>query len=560
MAHTQDHIFARQLSQIFAQSIISLIGVVIGSLVILFLFWEPQRSLPLGLWFSGLLLVSLLRYGLIVGYRRDPQQAQHTSRWTRRYMLLEMMSGLIWATLLICIFPSTEIEHILALLFLGAMMMIGLPVLFFVLSIYTAFLFSLGLTIAVILLIIDQSYSHYLVLFTLIYSLALWSSARTSCHRNRQNLQLAESLQRTNQQLENQAKEIQSAEQKARESESRFRTLANATNEGVLLYENDHIVDCNENISIMLGYRREQLLKIDIGHLFIPEDKVRIQDLLSNIEGVSYELRCQRENGSDFPVELIKRRLPLDDRNVYVFTLRDISELKHMAEIKDQFISTVSHELRTPLTSIHASLDLVLGGIQGNLSSKHHELLTLARRNSERLSTLINDLLDVQKLDEGKLAMKREEVDIMILVQQAIDLNQAYVEKFNGHIRLKRPQTSAGVFVDRARLIQVLTNLISNAAKFSPPGNDIEITVSCNNQKVTVSVHNQGAGIPIEFQDKIFQRFSQADARSTRSHPGSGLGLYISQQLMHNMDGDIGFTSEDEKGTTFTITMTAIAY
>ncbi|MDH5184119.1 MAG: PAS domain-containing sensor histidine kinase, partial [Gammaproteobacteria bacterium] len=470
MPNTHDHIFSQQLSQILAQSIIPLIGVVVASLITLFLFWEQQRALALGLWFGGLVLVSLGRYVLMVGYRRDPQQSQHSRKWTRRYMLVEMMSGLIWATLLIAIFPSTDIEHILSMLIVGTMMMFGLPVLFFVLPIFTAYTFSLGLAATAILLTLDQIYSHYLALFTLAYMVALWLSARTNNYRNRKYLELAESLQLTNQKLEHQAKEIQVSEQKTRESEGRFRTLANATNEGVLLYENGHIVDSNENISTMLGYAQAQLWDKDIGQLFSLEDEERLLDLLNHNEGVSYEMSGQHANGSTFPVELIKRRLPLDDRDVYVFTLRDISEIKHMTEIKDQFISTVSHELRTPLTSIHASLDLVLGGIGGDLSSKHEELLTLARRNSERLGTLINDLLDVQKLDEGKLAMKRENVDIMTLLQQAVELNQAYVEKFNCHIDLKSPQTSAMVLGDRARLIQVFTNLISNAAKFSPAG------------------------------------------------------------------------------------------
>lgn len=560
MTHTQDHIFSQQLSQIFAQSIIPLIGVVIASLITLLLFWEPHRALALSLWFGGLVLVSLGRYALMVGYRRDPQKSQHSRRWTRSYMLVEMMSGLIWASLLIAIYPATDIEHILSMLIVGTMMMLGLPVLFFVLPIFAAYTFSLGLAATGILLSQNQIYNHYLAVFTLSYMVALWLSARTNNHRNRKHLELAESLQLTNQKLKHQAKEIQSAEQKSRESESRFRTLANATNEGVLLYENAHIVDSNENISTMLGYTRTQLLDIDIGQLFIPEDKERVLDLLNHSGGVSYELNGQRANGSTFPVELIKRKLPLDDRDVYVFTLRDISEIKHMAEIKDQFISTVSHELRTPLTSIHASLDLVLGGIGGNLSTKHEQLLTLARRNSERLGTLINDLLDVQKLDEGKLAMKLENVDIMILVQQAIDLNQAYVEKFNCHLCLKSPQTSAMVFADRARLIQVFTNLISNAAKFSPAGSDIDISITRNVQQVSVSVHNHGAAIPEEFQQQIFQRFSQADARSTRSHTGSGLGLYISQQIMHDMDGEISFTTEPDKGTTFTVQIATIAY
>lgn len=555
MPKTINHIYSQQVSQIYAQSHISLLGVVVAALVSLLIFWEPHRATQLGLWLSAQTLVSLVRYILIIGYKRDKQQEHHCRKWANRYLLLELISGLVWSTLIITILPSTDIEYILTLLIVGTMMMIGLPVLFFVRSIYAAFLFSLSLSTIAILIVIDQPYSFHLALFTFIYCIALWVSANASNQRNIQSLELTESFQLTNRQLVRQSQETQRAEQNARESESRFRTLANATSEGVVLYENGRIVDCNENINRMLGYTREQLLKKNIEQLFVQADRFQILDLLSHNDGIPYEFRAEDRDGFEFPVELVKRRLPLENRNLYVFTMRDISELKHMSEIKDQFISTVSHELRTPITSIHASLGLILGGVTGEVPEKIQQLLNIAHQNSERLNLLINDILDIQKLDIGKLNFSYETLNVLEILKHCIQLNSGFIDKHHIEVLLDETQKDIFIHVDRDRFIQVITNLLSNAAKFSPQESQVRIELNQQGELLQIHIHDQGAGIPDEFRKKIFQRFSQADASNTRIHGGSGLGLYISKQILHEMKGDISFASEAGKGTTFTITL-----
>ncbi|MDH5185143.1 MAG: ATP-binding protein, partial [Gammaproteobacteria bacterium] len=428
--------------------------------------------------------------------------------------------------------------------------------------IYAAFLFSLGLTATLILLALNQTDSNYLALFTLFYTLGLWFSARTNYRRNLSNLVLAqeklalvESLQLTNKQLLRQVNETQNAEQNAREAEGRFRTLANATSEGVVLYENGRIIDCNENITTMLGYTRAELLDKNIEHLFTQTDRFLVLDLLSHNDGIPYELRCEDKEGNNFPVELVKRKLPLHDRNLYVFALRDISELKYMSEIKDQFISTVSHELRTPITSIHASLALALGGVAGDIPEKLQSLLSIAHQNSERLNLLINDLLDIQKLEIGKLHFNYETVDVTDVLKHSIELNSAYFNKHHIKVVLQDIDQKLFIHVDRDRFIQVLTNLLSNAAKFSPADSEVSISLSLQTELLQIHIHDQGPGIPPEFQEKIFQRFSQADASNTRVHGGSGLGLYISKKILHEMKSDIDFRSTAGEGTTFTITL-----
>ena len=560
---SHDRIYSQKVHQIYSQGISAIFGVTGVSLVSVFLFWNPQLARNLIIWFFILLFLSLIRLILLRAYKHAANPSENPAIWSRRYLLLELAMGLAWASLALVLYTAPEIDQILMMLILGSMATGALPMLSMVLPIYSAYLMSLGLGTVLILFTKDDSYSLYLALFSLLYITVLWLSARSNYQRHtkslslsQENLDLIESLQLTNKQLLRQVKETQGAEQKAREAEGRFRTLANATSEGVVLYESGRIVDCNENLIRMLGYTQEELFEKNIEQLFTRNDGILVLDLLSHNDGISYELQCEDKHGKTFPVELVKRRLSLEGRrSLYVFALRDISELKQMSEIKDQFISTVSHELRTPITSIHASLGLVLGGVVGEVPDKFQQLITIAHQNSERLNVLINDLLDIQKLDIGKLYFNYETLSVTKLLKQCIELNAGYFDKHQITSKLHELDTDIFINVDQDRFIQVITNLLSNAAKFSPPDSNVDIHLSRQGELLQIHIHDQGVGIPEAFKEKIFQRFSQADASTTRAHGGSGLGLYISKQIMHEMKGDINFHSEQETGTTFTITL-----
>ena len=565
MSYTQNHIASQQINQVYSQGSNALFGVTGVSLVSVLLFWEPERAAMLVLWFATLLLLSLVRYGLLQAYRNDTTKEQHNRKWIKAYLLLELAMGFTWASLLIWISPASDIELILMMLILGSMSTGAMPMLASVLPIYIAFLFSGGLTTTLLMLLNDRAYTNYLAAFTLIYTMLLWLSAlkhsQSYLHTlqlTQDKLDLVESLQLTNKQLLRQVYDTQSAEQEAREAETRFRTLANATNEGIVLYENGRIVDVNDKISSMLGYSREQLLEKNIEQLFVQSDHGLILELFGHNDGIPYEAKCETMDGRSFPVELIKRRFPIEGRKIYVFTLRDISELKHMAEIKDQFISTVSHELRTPITSIHASLGLLLGGVAGEVPKEFETLLNIAQQNSDRLNLLINDLLDMQKLDVGMLHFSFETTSLAELIEQSITLNLSFVEKYHTQMVFTGCDPQILVHVDRNRFIQVMTNLISNAAKFSPDNCTISITTTLQGQLVQVHIHNPGPAIPDHFKEKLFQRFTQADASNTRLYGGSGLGLYISKQILHQMKADINFVSDPQTGTTFTITLPVV--
>ena len=233
-----------------------------------------------------------------------------------------------------------------------------------------------------------------------------------------------------------------------------------------------------------------------------------------------------------------------------VVVFHDITERKRIEQMQREFVSTVSHELRTPLTSITASLDLICGRVMGDIPEHLQELLDISHLNSIRLSALIDDLLDIDKLNAGKMRFELAPHSLPRMLEQAMRSNQRYAEAHNALITLAEcPQVA--VEVDAMRLQQVLSNLLSNAAKFSPAGGIVELRAARQGAQVRISVRDQGKGIARNFRSRVFQKFAQADASDTRQQGGTGLGLAISKELVERMGGQIGFDSEPGKGTCF---------
>lgn len=234
-----------------------------------------------------------------------------------------------------------------------------------------------------------------------------------------------------------------------------------------------------------------------------------------------------------------------------VAIIHDVTELKRTEKLKNEFVSVVSHELRTPLTSIRGSLGLLVSGIMGEFPEKAHKLLEMANNNCDRLLLLINDILDIEKIEAGKMDFQLKMHDLNHIIAESIVSNKMYAEKYSVSIEFVRPESSISVHTDSSRLMQVLANLISNACKFSPKDEKITVEMKQINSSVRVSVTDRGPGIPKEFQPRIFQKFSQADSSDTRGKGGTGLGLNISRTIMDKLGGTLDFFSEPNKSTTF---------
>ena len=234
-----------------------------------------------------------------------------------------------------------------------------------------------------------------------------------------------------------------------------------------------------------------------------------------------------------------------------VVVLHDITERKRIETLQREFVSTVSHELRTPLTSITASLGLICGQVMGEVPKHFQELLDIAHQNSKRLSALIDDLLDIDKLYAGKMRFELEKQPLQPLLEQALRSNQGYADSYTVSIELGACPAVL-INVDTMRLEQVLSNLLSNASKFSPSGEIIELWgEAVGDRRVRVSVRDKGPGITEAFRERIFSKFAQADSSDTRQQGGTGLGLAISKELIEHMDGQIGFDSTPGEGACF---------
>ncbi|MDP3356526.1 MAG: ATP-binding protein [Polaromonas sp.] len=229
----------------------------------------------------------------------------------------------------------------------------------------------------------------------------------------------------------------------------------------------------------------------------------------------------------------------------------DITEMKRLNRMKSEFVSTVSHELRSPLTSIRGSLGLLAGGVAGAVPDAARNLIDIAKNNSERLIRLINDILDTEKIESGQMRLALQVVALQPLLQQGLVANEGFASEHGVTLQLHAPAEPLWVNIDNDRITQVLTNLVSNAVKFSPRSAAVEVTLSRRDAWVRIEVLDHGPGIPDEFRSRIFQKFSQADASDTRVKGGTGLGLAISKAIVERLGGNIGFTSTVGVGSCF---------
>ena len=234
-----------------------------------------------------------------------------------------------------------------------------------------------------------------------------------------------------------------------------------------------------------------------------------------------------------------------------LFISVDVTERLEIERMKNDFISTVSHELRTPLTSIMGSLGLIKGGALGTLPDRLKSMLDIAYTNSDRLVRLINDILDIQKIEAGRMEYRMAPVDVMTLVNGAVSASDGLAHERGVQIKVTDMVPEATIQGDDDRLIQVMTNLLSNAVKFSSRGDSIEVGVSRQNGSLEVKIRDQGPGISDQFREQIFEKFSRMNLSDGQQVGGTGLGLSINKSIVEQHGGDIGVEADTGKGTTF---------
>lgn len=294
--------------------------------------------------------------------------------------------------------------------------------------------------------------------------------------------------------------------------------------------------------------------------LIAPEDLIPKRQLLQDIEDglidrYEMEFRIQHKNGHW--VWLQSKGKVFEQDNLHTPTRLvgihvDITERKQMEIMKDEFVSTVNHELRTPLTTIFGSLDLLQHLAKEQMDLRGQRLVNLAHDSCGRLTHLVDDILDLEKIAAGKMEYVVEPHDLKALVTDIVEQNQALADRFNVNFEIDHQIGPVKVDVDDNRFRQALVNLLSNASKFSPPRAPVTVTTRMlDAQTVRVSVADCGPGIPEKFQNRIFERFAQADSSTTRRTAGTGLGLNITKSIIEAFSGEVSFETRAGLGTTF---------
>jgi PAS domain S-box-containing protein len=341
-------------------------------------------------------------------------------------------------------------------------------------------------------------------------------------------------------------------------ADEQFRLAIEAAPTGMLLMDlSGSIVLLNAQIEKLFGYPRSELLGRPI-EILVPERfRANIPDfrkgLFSAPMARAGDLYGLRKDGSEVPIEIGLNPLPTSDGEFVLSSILDVSQRLEVDRIRNEFVSTVSHELRTPLTSIRGSLGLLQSGAMGALPKKAAAMVAIAYKNSGRLVRIINDILDIGAIEAGKLMLKMSIVPLAELLQQSVEGNAGLAGKCGIRFVLEPVSADDRVLADPDRLMQVVANLLSNAAKFSPPGAEVRIRVRPSSTTTRVEVADSGAGIPEAFKAHIFEKFAQADASATRRFEGTGLGLSIARKLMEAMGGSIGFASIVDQGSVFYI-------
>jgi PAS domain S-box-containing protein len=359
-------------------------------------------------------------------------------------------------------------------------------------------------------------------------------------------------------------------------SEARIRAIIEATQDAFIGVDPDgRIIDWNSQAEIMLGWERERAIGHTLGELFLADQfRPAANDAVKEFVDAGFkgalERRVERvvtdRNGRMIPVEmttcLTGTDHGADQQMCFSIFLRDITERKKVEQLKNDFVSIVSHELRTPLTSMRASLELLEEGVLGDLPEDMHELVVICSSNCKRLTRLVNDVLDVQKMDAGMMSIRPVAQPLLPLLDTAARTMRgaATVAKVQLVVEAGADDEEAAAAIDSDRMMQVMTNLLSNAIKFSPPGGVVKLHLSRENGNIGICVSDQGPGIPAAQRATVFEPFVQLKtSQGNAQRHGTGLGLSISKRIVDDHGGTLAIFDAPGGGSLFKITLASVA-
>ncbi|MFN6568328.1 response regulator [Dendronalium sp. ChiSLP03b] len=370
-----------------------------------------------------------------------------------------------------------------------------------------------------------------------------------------------------NRKLQSELDERQRTQEALRVSQTRFEGILGIADDAIISIDaSQGITLFNQGAEKIFGYSASEILGQSLGVLlpqrFAQVHRQHVVDFgkspnMARRMGERREIFGRRKDGTEFPAEASISKLNIEEEIVYTVILRDVTERKQIERMKDEFVSVVSHELRTPLTSIHGSLGMLASGLLQPNSEQGKRLLKIATDSTERLVRLINDILDIERIESGKVKMEREICNLAELIDSAVNIMQPLANKAG--VTLSISSLSVQLWADPDRIVQTLTNLLSNAIKFSFAGTTVWLAVQQQEHEVLLTVKDTGRGIPSDKLNSIFERFQQVDSSDSRDRDGTGLGLAICQSIVQQHGGCIWVESALSEGSTFFMTLPILA-
>jgi PAS domain S-box-containing protein len=337
------------------------------------------------------------------------------------------------------------------------------------------------------------------------------------------------------------------------EAEERRRIVETSLDVILVVDRQGNVLRVSPSSAATLGYDPDEMIGQNASKFVHPEDLDLIRGEMRHARHGrtirDFAIRYVHKNGA--VVTLSWSGVWSEPEQRHFFIGRDVTKQKRIERMKDEFIATVSHELRTPVTTIAGPLGLLMNGAAGELTDKVKRLITMAHNNSTRLSLLVNDILDIERIESGKMPFSLRRVDAKRVVEQAIEANRILEQKFGVSVQLRTDIAEAAVHSDSERLAQVLANLLSNAVKFSPKGEEVIVSIEIQDDHVRIAVRDRGPGVPDEYETLIFNKFVQVEATNSRLKGGNGLGLSIVRETMIKLGGGVGHVPAPSGGSIF---------
>ena len=534
---------AEQTKLLFNAMPLSIMATVINACILVFVQWNIVAHERLVIWLITLLLVTTFRGVLAYEYKENYEKAYANEKWTSWFIVGVILTSIIWGSAAVWLFPANDVGRQVFMVIVLAGMCAGASTsLSFLRITIGVFLIVLLTPLAIQFLMLGDKLSVSVGVMTILFFVIVLASSMRIYKNTEQNISLRI--------------DAYFREKALKESEEKYHLIFDSAPLGLVHYDNTGVItEFNERFINIIGEDKHNLANFSL--LNDTHDPNLRQAILNTLRGKfgQYEGKSNALGGDkDKDIRLYCRGIQSEDGEILggVSIMEDITEDKRVERLKSEFVSTVSHELRTPLTAIRGAVGLLNEGVVGDLPIEARKLTEISEVNTNRLLMLIDDILDISKIELGELSYDFHLMDVRRFLEEVVRVIETYARQHDVKLVLKRYCNDVFINADHDRMMQVMYNLLSNAIKFSPHNGKVTISMECIDEGVKISIADSGPGIPKEFQGVLFDRFTQFDSSDSRRTGGTGLGLNITKALVEKHHGKIDFETGKD-GTTFYI-------